>query len=623
MIVKADKNYNELFRSAESHLGLEPNRITDLHEYFNIIDENLATIEKSEELAHLIRLPLESDEPYFEINANTREIKVPDVFQKNGLTVKGDKLAEIVYFKMDRFFDLQDFFNFSNKGVQTGNEHVGSHCYIEWYNPSASSADTQKGVDLAFAMSADENFIYFGWPIADYVSGDSGTIQFSVRFLTIKDNEVTYNYSTKIATCEVKTTLNFPLDDGSITAFSWESLIYSRPIYSGVVNSTESPAPALLYGILSGVADMEYGKIGEETIPGAHHEASGDENDGHNGEAWDEPDTIQDVMGYYLDIPVVANISTATQENQTLTFKWIKDGAQITSTEEANYVTEVQPAGPILDEDGVGNYPETAVKSIYRAHDIGKYTVWIGNKIEGKNKVRYVYTGTIEIPGAEEVTIDESGIVQYGYVGEVHFTAGILNEVEKPDLTYTWYANIGNEEGIIVRPANANPAFSPTEEGLYWCGVENHRNGDSSEVSYSTIVADIRKTPQPLTSLTLRFDNDNGYLVAEATHEYLNHHIEYKWNYIRVIDVHTGETGAQEEKVSLIKGASCEYLPAEPGLYYVTAGEICFDDHPEIHGLTRRANYQQISRSETLYLKQVDGRLVAANYSTDEPISGN
>ena len=100
MIVKADKDYGELFRSAETQLQLPEGSIVSLHDYFSIIDENLGRISQSEELANLIRLPIEEDEPYFEINANTREIKVPPVFQQNGLTVKGDKLAEIVYFKI-------------------------------------------------------------------------------------------------------------------------------------------------------------------------------------------------------------------------------------------------------------------------------------------------------------------------------------------------------------------------------------------------------------------------------------------------------------------------------------------------------------------------------------------
>ena len=464
MIVKADRDhyekYNELFRNAEEKFSLGEGEILDLHKYFSVLDENLGTIAHRADLVNLIRLPLEEDEPYFIIDANTREIKVPPVFQKNGLTIKGDKLAEIVYFKMDRFFDLQDFFNFDNPGVPTGTSHEGSHCYIEWYNPNGTTAETQRGVDLAFGMYADEEYIYFGWPISDYVSGDSGTIQFSVRFLTIKEHEVTYNYSTKIATCEVKTTLNFPLDDGSITAFSWESLIYSRPIYSAVVNSTEAPAPALLYGILSHVADMEYGKIGEETIPGAHHEASGDENDGHNGEAWDEPDTVRDIMGYYLDIPVVANISTASAEEQTLIFRWIKNNREITSTEARDYVTEDKPAGAMID--GEGNYPETAVKSTYRAHEIGEYTVQIGNRIEGKNKVRYVYTGIITIPAPEEVIADNSGIVSKGYVPEVTLRAGITNTVDPhSEVKYIWYNTDGDQQG-------EGNTFTPDDEGIYY-----------------------------------------------------------------------------------------------------------------------------------------------------------
>ena len=614
MIVKADKDYGELFRSAETQLQLPEGSIVSLHDYFSIIDENLGRISQSEELANLIRLPIEEDEPYFEINANTREIKVPPVFQQNGLTVKGDKLAEIVYFKMDRFFDLQDFFNFRNTGIQTGNEHDGSHAYVEWYNPNATSADTQKGVDLVFAMTADEEYIYFGWPLADYVSGDAGTIQFTVRFLTINQGEVTYNYSTKIATCEVKTTLNFPLDDGSITAFSWESLIYNRPIYSAVVNSTDSPAPALLYGIISHVADMEYGKIGEESVTTTtvvHHEASGDTEDGHNGEAWDENvenTTTEDVMGYFLDIPVVANISVASALEQTLTFKWIKDGAQITAVEERDFVTETKPAGAVID--GEGNYPETAVKSVYKAHDIGKYTVWIGNKIEGKNKIRYVYTGTVTIPGAEDVIISNDGIVAHGYVGETHLSAGIVNTVEKPDLKYTWYMDNNTVEGQIVQGPQSDSGFDPEDEGHYYCGVTNSRNGDTTEPSFSD-VADIRMPPQRLTGLTFAYDAEAGCFTASVTHEYTNHKIEYEWHYVEVIDVHTGDTGAQENVLTEITGAYSEYAPTKAGLYSVTAGEIVFDDVP---GMQRRLPLPQRTVSEMIYVKEQGGKLVVGQY---------
>jgi hypothetical protein len=197
MITKVEgNNYDELFRSAEKQLGLPTNSITTIHDYLNAIKD--INIRQNSNNYNLLRLPVAEDEPLFEINANTREITVPPIFKQNGLTVQGDKLAEIVYFKMARFFDMMDLYLFANDGVTSTNIHNGAHTYIEWYNPSAKNPDYQKGVDFAYAMTCDEEFIYFGWPLADKVSGEAGNVQFTVRFLGVKDGEIKYNFSTKI-----------------------------------------------------------------------------------------------------------------------------------------------------------------------------------------------------------------------------------------------------------------------------------------------------------------------------------------------------------------------------------------------------------------------------------------
>lgn len=53
-------------------------------------------------------LPLQ--EEYFEIDANSRSIKVPESFRKNGLGVWGDQTAETVYFRINRYFDAMDLY---------------------------------------------------------------------------------------------------------------------------------------------------------------------------------------------------------------------------------------------------------------------------------------------------------------------------------------------------------------------------------------------------------------------------------------------------------------------------------------------------------------------------------
>ena len=83
------------------------NGISSLNEYFQHIEE-LAQLAIGEGRTgsdpYFLRLPL--DEPFFEINANTRGITVPGELSQIG--VVGDKLAEILFFKIDRYYDAVD-----------------------------------------------------------------------------------------------------------------------------------------------------------------------------------------------------------------------------------------------------------------------------------------------------------------------------------------------------------------------------------------------------------------------------------------------------------------------------------------------------------------------------------
>ena len=113
----ADK-YNLLFDKASKALIENPpeNReeefsedfaITTLNEYFAYL-EDLGKISDNEDISRFfVRLPL--DEDFFEIDANSRTVKVPNSsFGRYGVGVQGDELAEVVYFTIDRYFDSTD-----------------------------------------------------------------------------------------------------------------------------------------------------------------------------------------------------------------------------------------------------------------------------------------------------------------------------------------------------------------------------------------------------------------------------------------------------------------------------------------------------------------------------------
>jgi len=79
-----------------------PETITSLEEFYSF----MATITNTPALEIYTRLPL--DEPPFFIDANKRTIEVPKDFAANGVSVQGDEIAEILFFKIDRFFDATD-----------------------------------------------------------------------------------------------------------------------------------------------------------------------------------------------------------------------------------------------------------------------------------------------------------------------------------------------------------------------------------------------------------------------------------------------------------------------------------------------------------------------------------
>jgi hypothetical protein len=82
--------------------------ISSLNEYFHHMTEFAsAAVEFGKRTGtdpYLLRLPL--DEPFFEINANTRAITVPSSLSQVGIV--GDKYAEILFFRIDRYFDAID-----------------------------------------------------------------------------------------------------------------------------------------------------------------------------------------------------------------------------------------------------------------------------------------------------------------------------------------------------------------------------------------------------------------------------------------------------------------------------------------------------------------------------------
>ena len=204
---------------AEYAIAIESGEeITTLEEYFCYIAD-LHKIDKKFTI-----LPLEDEENFFHIDANARTIEVPKSFVANGISVQGDEIAEMLYFKIDRYFDMDDL----------GEKDV----FIEWCLPADPVTGERKtGVSIPHVINTeiDPGFVIVGWPIRAELTQIPGKLDFAVRFYTIDDegtyaNRIVYSFSTMTASVDIKPSLNLDIEkialDGS--ALNSEDLIGSR-----------------------------------------------------------------------------------------------------------------------------------------------------------------------------------------------------------------------------------------------------------------------------------------------------------------------------------------------------------------------------------------------------------
>lgn len=135
------------------------------------------------------------DEEVFVINANERTITVPEAFNKNGISVQGDEISEVVYFKINRFYDATDLFN--------------QDIMIEWIAPNGL-----KGYSVPTVRVLDQttNFVIFGWALAGAITEKAGDVTFSVRFYKYDDDNNKIQYSLSTLTQKAKIQPNIGLD---------------------------------------------------------------------------------------------------------------------------------------------------------------------------------------------------------------------------------------------------------------------------------------------------------------------------------------------------------------------------------------------------------------------------
>lgn len=182
--------YQKFFEDVSKEAGYQ---VASLQDFFKNLEE-IGTIKDGKFLI----LPL--DEEPLKIDANKRTITLPASFKKNGIGVMGDQIAEILFFKIDRYFDTTDLYN---ETIQ-----------IEWENASGEIGFSGPYPTQYVVTENGNDYLYFGWPISKELTETPGNIKFSVRFYSIgKDqvtgeNVVTYSLRTLPSTATIHNTLN-------------------------------------------------------------------------------------------------------------------------------------------------------------------------------------------------------------------------------------------------------------------------------------------------------------------------------------------------------------------------------------------------------------------------------
>lgn len=165
--------YQQLFQKINETIGLN---IQSIEEYFNNIEAISNYVLRNTNADYFLRLP--TDEEVFSINANTRSIAVPAAFRTSGIAVAGDSYAETLWFKIDKYYDIQDL----------GTNDINIRIY--WELPGKVKGYSEPQYKDVWSTPGQ---VLFGWTIPQLLTELSGNIKLSVRFF---NDENGYNFNT-------------------------------------------------------------------------------------------------------------------------------------------------------------------------------------------------------------------------------------------------------------------------------------------------------------------------------------------------------------------------------------------------------------------------------------------
>lgn len=499
-----------------------PEKITDLPTYYRLLQEIRGVGEYA-----LLRIP--EEEQLFEIDANTRKINIPDHFAKNGLGVQGDHTAEVIFFRINRYFDEMDL------ALCSGDKGA---CYIQW----STGDNARQQATKAYAFDVTENHIIFGWVISNRATKKAGKLNFSVRFVQWEDDPdvYTYSWSTLTATCNINPALNFSASSLELEDLS--DIMQTRRVYSNIINTSAGALPIILANLVT--------------------EANYDEG------------------ADYATLSVRAQAHSA---DDTLEFTWYGPEGQILTGVE-NIADEVVEGSPVIM---TSTYKATQVGVYYVAISNIKVDT------NGVEHIRTTDSTGCIIPGASDFELKtEYGYRAYN-VADSAFKVAVKGANGQVNYQWMYSPNNdGIFTAVDNATSDTFQLGGEAKEGFYYCKVENILNGDivNKETALHAEVRNLPNNPEiDGNSLVIDISKDNrqiGFSVVTAADKGASLNTadwEYAWTVYEggspIGPIIYTETGFNLPRIAL----TFEKVEAVPEQLYATASirERVWPNSPE------------------------------------------
>lgn len=489
MITKYNSRYDELFVKANETLNLaDDQKIYTLEQYFNQLRNLVYGSDGNLENPNYEFLKIPLDEPHFEVDLNTRNIKVPEEFRQNGISVTGDQMAELLFFEVDRFFDATDLMN--------------TKIYILWSNAFDNRINKTEAFDpQAFSIKETEynEKIIFGWPISDDITAAAGKIKIAIQFEIMQDDKVTYNLSTLPKEVSVNAGLQF---NGKTTDASiFKQYLANHVVNSNISTNTDEAVPPVLqyWGYMS---NDTFNSSTTEILENLAEDAclyayATKDNQGTIKYSWNNSAYAVPTQetGIFVPVGTNPNIANATY--------WIK-----TSNGEYKQAKNTDSGERYILCSKLG-YDSLEAGDNYITKTQNQLTASIIT--DGEDTLTWTIAGPTK---PDDISMENKMLD-----GEVELTAEFT--ITAGDVpTYTWYKD-GNE----IDNENKQTLIV-TEEGKYKVTVKTTRNKASSEEATSNTFYVVTA----IQDLKLNIINDNGTLSVAFDRELSSfEHPAYLW----------------------------------------------------------------------------------------------